>query len=213
MFTGIVQALVPVVQIESLKNLKRLTLELGALADGLEAGASVATNGVCLTASDFPAPNRVTFDVIAETLERSNLGALDAGDTVNVERSFRVGDEVGGHIVSGHVACSVPIVAIQQSDNLRVVQVSVPEHWLRYLTLKGFVALDGASLTISHRDSEAQTIGVSLIPETIERTTLGRCQVGDRLNLEVDAQTQAVVDTVERVLASEEYAHLKRPPG
>lgn len=213
MFTGIVQAFVPVVRIESLPNLKRLTLDLGEIAEGLEPGASVATNGVCLTASGFPAPDHVTFDVIAETLERSNLGALQVGDRVNVERSFRVGDEVGGHIVSGHVACSAPVVAIQQSDNLRVVQVSVPEQWLRYLTLKGFVALDGASLTISHRDSAARTIGVSLIPETIERTTLGRCRIGDCLNLEVDAQTQAVVDTVERVLASEEYAHLKRPAG
>lgn len=209
MFTGIVQARCPVVSLDDQQNLRRLGLALGPLAEGLQLGASVACNGVCLTASAIEA-DRVCFDVIAETLSLTNLGELDSGHLVNVERSFRVGDEVGGHILSGHVACAVPVTAVETAENLRIVKVGVPPEWFRYVHLKGFVALDGASLTISHHDSDRCEMGVSLIPETIERTSLGNVVVGDRINLEVDAQTQAVVETVERVLASADYAHLRR---
>ena len=208
MFTGIVQARCPVVALDDQQNLRRLGLDLGALAEGLQLGASVACNGVCLTASAVEG-ERVFFDVIAETLSLTNLGELETGHPVNVERSFRVGDEVGGHILSGHVACAVPVTEVETAENLRVVKVRVPPEWFRYLHLKGFVALDGASLTISHHDAERGEMGVSLIPETIERTSLGHVVVGDRINLEVDAQTQAVVETVERVLSSPEYAHLR----
>ncbi|MFK7914544.1 MAG: riboflavin synthase subunit alpha [Pseudomonadales bacterium] len=210
MFTGIVQAQCSVTRVEDQPSLRRLWVDLGELADNLEGGASVAHNGVCLTVAGQQG-SIVQFDVIAETLDRTNLGTLGAGDLVNIERSFRVGDEVGGHIVSGHVAASVAVARIDQSDNLRVVYFTVPSEWMKYLHLKGFVALDGASLTISHCDQQACEIGVSLIPETIERTSLGRCEVGEYVNLEVDAQTQAVVETVERVLGSDRYAHLLAP--
>ena len=209
MFTGIVQAQCPVIRVEDQPSLRRLWVDLGELSADLDGGASVAHNGVCLTVAEQN-DTIVRFDVIAETLERTNLGTLKPSSMVNIERSFRVGDEVGGHIVSGHVAASVPVARIDQSDNLRVVYFSIPGEWMKYLHLKGFVALDGASLTISHCDAQACEIGVSLIPETIERTSLGRCVVGDHINLEVDAQTQAVVETVERVLGSERYAHLLR---
>lgn len=212
MFTGIVQRRCPVVRIEEQPSLRRLWVDLEALAEGLEDGASVAHNGVCLTVVSREA-SVVRFDVIAETLERTNIGTLKVGDLVNVERSFRVGDEVGGHIVSGHVAASVPVARIEQGDNLRIVHLAIPAEWMKFLHLKGFVALDGASLTISHCDPEQCEIAVSLIPETIERTSLGSCVVGDRINLEVDAQTQAVVETVERVLGSERYAHLLGSAG
>lgn len=208
MFTGIVQSRCPVVGVEDRQQLRRLAVDLGELATGVELGASIANNGVCLTASAVD-QTVVSFDVIAETLSLTNIGQLTVGDRVNVERSFRVGDEVGGHILSGHVASGVPVVSIETDENLRVVQVEVPANWFRFVHLKGFVALDGASLTISHHDSAACTIGVSLIPETIARTSLGDCRIGDTLNLEVDAQTQAVVETVERVLASDRYAHLR----
>ena len=115
-----------------------------------------------------------------------------------------MGDEVGGHILSGHVADTVRVARIEQDDNLRTLHFSVPGQWMKYLNHKGFVALDGASLTIASIDREAEEISVSLIPETIERTSLGRVPEGARVNLEVDAQTQAIVETVERLIDSPE---------
>jgi riboflavin synthase len=145
----------------------------------------------------------VGFDLIKETIELSNLGELAAGTTVNVERSFRVGDEVGGHILSGHVAGVAVVTQIKSDDGHRLVTMAVPREWMAYLMLKGFVALNGASLTIAEVDRSAATIAVSLIPETLARTTFGRLEVGDRINLEVDSRTQVIVDTVREVLKDE----------
>lgn len=200
MFTGIVQGLCEVLSVSEEPNLRRLTLGLGDLADSLETGASVAVNGVCLTVTDL-ADGAVRFDAIGETLKLSNLGALTAGDRVNVERSFRVGDEIGGHILSGHVSAVATVARVEEAPNQRDLFFTVPAEVMKYLSYKGYVALDGASLTIAHVDAEAGEIGVCLIPETIARTTLGRVVAGDRVNLEVDAQTQTIVETVERVLA------------
>ncbi|MEJ2087131.1 MAG: riboflavin synthase subunit alpha [Gammaproteobacteria bacterium] len=204
MFTGIVQGLCPVERVEDETNIRRLRVRVGELAQGVALGASVAINGTCLTVTAEAPGGVLSFDVIQESLQRSNLGTLVAGDMVNVERSFRVGDEVGGHILSGHVADSVVVSTVREADNLRELGFTVPGQWMKYLHHKGFVALDGASLTITTVDHVADRISVSLIPETIERTTLGRVEVGDRVNLEVDTQTQAVVDTVERLLNTPE---------
>ena len=199
MFTGIVQGHCPVVEVADEGGVRRLTVALGALAHGLETGASVALNGVCVTATAV-AEGNARFDLVRETTTRTNLGALGKGDRVNVERSFRVGDEVGGHILSGHVACAVRVSAVERSEGHRLVSVIVGDPWLRYLMPKGFIALDGASLTIAELDRARGTATVSLIPETLARTGLGDVTVGDRLNLEVDSRTQAVVDTVREVL-------------
>lgn len=204
MFTGIVQGYCPIVRVEKETNLSRIAIELGDLADGVELGASVAVNGTCLTVTGEESGGVLTFDVIQESLDLTNLSGLAAGDLVNVERSFRVGDEVGGHILSGHVADTVQVARIEQADNLRTIHFSVPAQWMKYLNHKGFVALDGASLTIASIDREADEISVSLIPETIERTSLGRIEEGARVNLEVDAQTQAIVETVERLIDTPE---------
>jgi len=203
MFTGIVQGLCPVVAVQDEANLRRLTIQLGDLAARVRKGASVAVNGVCLTVTG-EMDGTLTFDVIRETLKQTNLGSLRVGDLVNVERSFRVGDEVGGHILSGHVADTAGVERISTADNLREIWFSVDAGWMKYLHHKGFVALDGASLTIAAVAPYRNEISVSLIPETIERTTLGRVQPGDRVNLEIDAQTQAVVNTVERLLHTPE---------
>lgn len=204
MFTGIVQGLCRVAAVEPEEGLRRLIIELGELADGLETGASVAVNGTCLTVTAV-LPGAARFDVIRESLERTNLGDLTPGSLVNVERSFRVGDEVGGHIVSGHVAGVATVSRVETASNERNVFFSVPAGLMKYLSLKGFVALDGASLTIAHVDHGAAEIGVCLIPETISRTTLGTAPEGARVNLEVDAQTQAIVETVERLLSQPEW--------
>jgi riboflavin synthase len=206
LFTGIVQGLCEVVALEDEPNLRRLSIDLGSLAERATLGASVAINGTCLTITAVKRNgNILSFDVIRETLGLTNLGALEIGDLVNVERSYRVGDEVGGHIVSGHITTAVTVDRIEEADNARDVFFRVDPQWMKYLPYKGFVALDGASLTIASVDSSANIISVSLIPETIARTSLGRVVPGDRVNLEVDSQTQAVVDTVERLLDSPDW--------
>jgi riboflavin synthase len=204
MFTGIVQGLCPVTGVNDEAGLRRIAIELGELAGGLEIGASVAINGTCLTVTSA-SDGVVSFDVIRETLDNTNLGDLGRDSLVNVERSFRVGDEIGGHILSGHIIGKVRVAAIEEGDNERNVRFDVPPEWMKYLPHKGFVALDGASLTIARADAEGNEITVCLIPETIARTTLGTAEPGSWINLEVDAQTQAVVDTVERLLNSPEW--------
>lgn len=201
MFTGIVQGLCEVGAVDDEPGLRRLELRLGGeLTDGLETGASVAVNGVCLTVTAVDGGN-ARFDVIRETLSLTNLGDLAPGHLANVERSFRVGDEVGGHILSGHVSGVAEVARVEEAANERNVYFRVPPELMKFLSYKGFVSLDGASLTIAHADAGVCEIGVCLIPETIRRTTLGRVTVGSRVNLEVDPQTQTIVETVERVLA------------
>jgi riboflavin synthase len=200
MFTGIVQALAPIVDVCDEPNLRRLAIALGPLTDGLALGASVAINGVCLTVTGRG--NGVAhFDVIRESLDRSNLRDVASGRHVNVERSLRHGDEIGGHVVSGHVTDVVTVAAIDGDANERVVSFDVDPRWMRFLHYKGFVALDGASLTISAVDPARQRFAVSLIPETIARTTLGSVVPGARVNLEVDRETQTIVETVERLFS------------
>ena len=202
MFTGIVQGVCPVVSCEIHAGIARVAVDLDDLARDLELGASIAINGACVTVTEIDG-SLVGFDLIKETIELSNLGELIAGTTVNVERSFRVGDEVGGHILSGHVAGVAVVTQIKSDDGHRLVTMAVPREWMAYLMLKGFVALNGASLTIAEVDRSAATIAVSLIPETLARTTFGRLEVGDRINLEVDSRTQVIVDTVREVLKDE----------
>lgn len=202
MFTGIVQGLCDVVEVDRKANLSCLHIDLGDLAHDAVLGASVAINGTCLTVTGTRDNGSVvSFDVISETLKLTNLGDLDAGCRVNIERSLRFGDEIGGHMVSGHVAAAVSVDRIEAAPNERVVWFNCPDQWMKYLNYKGFVALDGASLTISAVDREHSQFSVSLIPETIGRTTLGTVAAGDRVNLEIEAQTQTIVDTVERLLA------------
>ena len=203
MFTGIVQKLAQVKSVERDENLLRLSIGLGQLAIGLELGSSVAVNGVCLTVSEIQGED-IDFDVIPETLVTTNLDLLSATSFVNVERSYKVGDEIGGHIVSGHVGSAVALKSIRQENHDRVLTFQTDESWMKFIFHKGFVALDGASLTISSVNRSENTFSVSLIPETIARTTLGSFVVGDLANLEVEAQTVSIVETVERVMAEKQ---------
>ena len=199
MFTGIVQGVCPVVGIQAEGGITALGVDLGDHAEGLLPGASVALNGTCVTAVAIDG-TEARFELVRETRELTNLGALRVGGLVNVERSFRVGDEVGGHILSGHTAALARVVAMAAGRRQRRLTVQVPAEWMPYLMPKGFVALNGASLTIQDLDRQRNTFTVSLIPETLARTTFDDVAVGDALNLEVDAQTQAVVDTVKAML-------------
>ncbi len=213
MFTGIVKGLGTVVSGHARPGLVSFTVEMPAgYADGLQIGASVAIDGVCLTVTDmYPSPSQgegqgeviasASFDAMQETLERTTIGALVEGSRVNVERSYRVGDEVGGHIVSGHVTGTADIVAIDAPENNHVITFRVPPEWMKYILPKGFVALDGCSLTIVDVNRTDSTFTVWLIPETLRMTTFGFKKPGDKVNLEIDSKTQTIVDTVESFLS------------
>ena len=208
MFTGIVQGLVAVVGVEEDENLSRIELKMDDLASNIELGASVAVNGTCLTVTQVSDNGAVCFDIIKETLDTTNLGILQAGAQVNVERSFKVGDEVGGHIVSGHVTATATLSNLRAEGHDRVLTFKLADEWLRFVLHKGYIGVDGASITVSSVDREAGTFSISLIPETIERTTLGQLANGDKVNVEVDSQTQTIVETIERVMQDPEMLNV-----
>jgi riboflavin synthase len=199
MFSGIVQQKCVVKDLVRSEGLLRFTGELGTLAIDVRIGASIAIGGVCLTVVE-KTNETATFEVIQETLVKTTLGQLREGDWVNVERSVRVGDEIGGHRVSGHVTGMATIRSIETPVNNHIVTLACDPAWIEYLLPKGFVALDGCSLTIV--DVGADWFTIHLIPETLRVTTFGQKTVGDRVNLELDPETQAIVATVKRYLAS-----------
>ena len=199
MFTGIVQGLGEVTHIQDHGEICRLQVRLPMGRDqGLETGASVAINGVCLTVVGWD-QRGVEFDVIDETLRLTNLGDLKVGHVVNVERAARFGDEIGGHVLSGHIHGRAQVTELVETDANLAVWWAIPEALKKYVLPKGYVSLNGCSLTVGDTERDGQ-LSIHLIPETRELTTFGRIMVGDSLNLEIDSQTQAIVDTVERVL-------------
>lgn len=202
MFTGIVQGTAEVIDLEHREQFMRLTLALPeASCDRLQLGASIAINGTCLTVTEFD-KNRVSFDLIAATLSTTNLGELSLGQKVNFERAARVGDEIGGHTMSGHVFSTLRILDVETSADNRIVWFERPEKLAPYLLPKGFVGLNGCSLTLA--EVEADRFCVYLIPETLRMTTFAELGTGDRVNVEIDPQTQAIVDTVEQYLKARE---------
>jgi riboflavin synthase len=200
MYTGITRGLFPVVAVEQRPGATRLTVELSELlANGVELGASISIDGVCLTASAI-AGTRISFDAIDETRKLTTLGELVVGRNVSVERSARLGDELGGHDVYGHVVGTGSVLAREDLGAQLDLTLGVPPEWMKYILHKGFIALDGSSLTVDDVRA-AGSFKVHLIPETVRLTNFGHKQVGDRINIELDAKTVAIVDTVERVVA------------
>jgi riboflavin synthase len=202
MFTGIVQTQAKVSAVDEKDQFRQLLLSTPVrYLQNLEIGASIAINGCCLTVTAFEEQGNeglVQFDVIDETLRLTNLGLLKPGALVNFERSLTVGRELGGHIVSGHIHCTAEVTErVDTANNCRLF-LQVPPQWMEYVLAKGFVAVDGASLTVG----EVTEAGfwLHLIPETLAVTTLGQAKTGTRLNIEVDQQTMTIVQTVKRVL-------------
>ncbi|WP_315710499.1 riboflavin synthase subunit alpha [Brenneria uluponensis] len=210
MFTGIVQGTAPVVSIDEKTNFRTHIVQFPPeMLSGLVPGASVAHNGCCLTVSAIEGA-RVSFDLMKETLRLTNLGNLNVGDSVNLERAARFGDEVGGHVMSGHIICTADIVKILTSENNHQIWFRMSDDALmKYVLHKGFIGIDGISLTIG--EVTRSRFCVHLIPETLNRTTLGQKRLGDRVNIEIDPQTQAIVDTVERVLLNQ--SHRQQDPA
>src|SRR6516162_6463985 len=185
MFTGIVEELGEVVSVEHLAEAARLTVRGPRVTAGVAHGDSVAVNGVCLTVTAV-AGATFTADVMAETLSRSALGTLAPGSPVNLERSLRVGDRLGGHMVQGHVDGVATVVSRVTGEHWDVVRIAMPPGLSRYLVEKGSVAVDGVSLTVSALSGGPGEpwFEVSLIPTTLAATTLGRARPGDSVNLE-----------------------------
>ena len=196
MFTGIVQGVGTIDSIESGNEITTLRI-LVPSTEGLQIGASISIDGVCLTATSF-SDNIVSFDVIPETLEKTTLGQLEKGHRVNVERSLRYGDEVGGHLLSGHIIGRGLINKADRLGDGAQYSIVAPPTVRKYIASKGYVGIDGISLTIG--DVRSEGFDLHLIPETLRLTTLGEKEVGDAVNLEIDSTTMMVVETVERMM-------------
>lgn len=201
MFTGIVQGTAEIISITKKQDFQTHVIRMPAhLLSGVELGASVAHNGCCLTVTDIN-DDLWSFDLMQETLNVTNLGLLKEGDVVNVERAAKFGDEIGGHSMSGHIMCTAEVSNVVTSENNHQIWFTLPQAQMKYVFTKGYIGIDGISLTIG--DVVENRFNVNLIPETLQRTNLKSRVIGDVINIEIDPQTQAIVDTVERVLAAQ----------
>ncbi|MEU1308443.1 riboflavin synthase [Streptomyces cinnamoneus] len=189
MFTGIVEELGEVVAVEELGDSSRFRLRGPLVTEGAKHGDSIAVNGVCLTVVETE-DGEFIADVMAETLSRSSLGALAPGSRVNLERPMALGGRLGGHLVQGHVDGTGTIVERVPGEHWEIVRIALPDGLARYVVEKGSITVDGVSLTVVEAGDEHFT--VSLIPTTLDLTTLGIKQAGDPVNLEVDVLAKYV---------------------
>ena len=196
MFTGIVQGVGEVITKTSHNTVTSMTIKLPNF-NGLAIGASVSINGVCLTVVSLDS-NIVQFDIIDETLKRTNLGDISVGDYVNIERSLKFGDEVGGHVLSGHIFDTGIINSKAKKGDQMSLSILAPPSIQKYLTEKGYIAIDGISLTVG--EIKDGCFDLHIIPETMRLTILDSKEVGDIVNIEIDSNTQLIVETIERLL-------------
>ncbi|CUR53779.1 Riboflavin synthase [Serratia symbiotica] len=199
MFSGIIQDIVPLIGISEKNNCRTHIIKMSSnLLSGLKLGSSVAHNGCCLTIVSIK-DKKVSFDLIKETLDLTNLGKLILGDKINIECAIKYHEEIGGHLISGHIICTAEITKILTSKNNYQIWFRISNQKLmKYIHYKGFIAIDGISLTIGEVINNL--FCVYLIPETLKRTTLGIKKLNDIVNIEINQQTQTIVDTIERIL-------------
>ena len=195
MFTGIVAGTARVLAIEEEGGVRKVNIDLGGFSEGLEIGASVAIDGVCMTVAHIN-ENEAMFEAIDETLERTTLGQIEEGSYVNIERSLKFGDELGGHMISGHIMAKARITErVEREGNLHIIIENL-ELVRPFVMEKGFIAIDGMSLTVGEVTNE--DFSLHIIPETLRVTTIGNKVVGSMVNIEIDARTQAIVETMMR---------------
>ena len=195
MFTGIVAGTARVLAIEEEGGVRKINIDLGGFSEGLEIGASVAIDGVCMTVVHIN-ENEAMFEAIDETLERTTLGQIEEGSYVNIERSLKFGDELGGHMISGHIMAKARITErVERGGNLHILIENL-ELVRPFVMEKGFIAIDGMSLTVGEVTNE--DFSLHIIPETLRVTTIGNKVVGSMVNIEIDARTQAIVETMMR---------------
>jgi riboflavin synthase len=201
MFTGIVQGIATVDTLTDRPGLRSFKLRFPpGFAAGLEIGASVSCDGVCLTVTALHGDDAASFDVMQQSLGLTTLGGLVEGSAINVERAAKDGAEIGGHPLSGHIDVTGTLLSIRQPENNHVLRIGLPPRWMRYVFAKGYIAVNGASLTVAEADRQAGWFEVWLIPETLRMTTFGEKAVGDALNIEIERSTQVFVDTVRDAL-------------
>lgn len=196
MFTGIVQGLGTLKSIEEGDGITTFCIKCPDTQD-LAIGASVAIDGVCLTATSIKG-ELVTFDIIPETMERTTLGERIVDDVVNIERSLRYGDEVGGHLLSGHIIGRGLVTYSESVGEGAQLKLKAPPSIQKYIQTKGYIGIDGISLTLG--EVNENEFDLHIIPETLRLTTLGSKQAGDAVNIEIDSTTMMIVETVERLL-------------
>jgi len=194
-FTGLVEGLGTVAELLDEPPGKRIRIDAGALAKGAEVGSSIALNGCCLTVVRCSG-SVLDFEAGSETLSRTNLGDLVAGDTVNIERSLRVGDRLGGHVVTGHVDTVGKVSRREEEGDWSTFWFQLDRRWMHQIVSKGSIAVDGISLTVV--DVTDNSFSVALIPHTLEVTTLGGRRTGDSVNIETDLLAKYVQRQLER---------------
>ena len=197
MFSGIIQSLGEIVSIDRQGGLMRYAVRFpSSITRDLSLGGSFSIDGVCQTVVNIEG-EAAYFEAIQETLRCTTLDGYECGRMVNGERSLRMGDEIGGHLLSGHVFGVASIASVQGRAH-RELQFHCPKQWMKYIFFKGYIAVDGVSLTVGLIDPEG-CFSVHLIPETLKRTALGGKKEGDLVNIELDSHTQTIVNTVERI--------------
>ena len=197
MFTGIIAGTGRLTSISG-DDVIRIVIDFSTVpTDGIVTGASISVDGVCLTVVEINF-SELSFDVIPETLERTTLGEKGEGSVVNLERALKMGDELGGHILSGHVMGVGEIIGRTEGKDHLDLQIDCPGDILKFIQEKGFIAVDGISLTVGEVDRDG--FALHLIPETLALTTIGSKQLGEHVNIEVDSMTQTIVSTVERIM-------------
>ncbi|NIE75123.1 riboflavin synthase subunit alpha [Pantoea sp. Ap-967] len=198
MYTGIVQAVRPLLAVTTYPGHNQFTIDLTPdLLDELKIGASVSVEGTCLSVTEIHG-SEVRFDAMTATLERTNLRFFQPGQGVNIERSAKMNAEVGGHLMAGHIACTAEVVELSIKETGAYIKFRMPPEWGKYVFPRGFLGVNGCSLTVADVDDNVVTI--NLIPETLRQTTFARYPAGALLNIEVDHQTMVLVDVVERTI-------------
>jgi riboflavin synthase len=201
MFTGIVQSIAKIADVTDKNGIRTFIIDFNeGFCTDLEVGASVAVDGVCLTVTELVSDVRVKFDVMLQSLLITTLSEYEKDTSVNVERAARDGAEIGGHPLSGHVDFKVSIININQIEDNYCIRLGLSNEWKRYVFPKGYIALNGASLTISQVNKQDEWFEVWLIPETRRMTVFEAKKEGDHINVEIERGTQVIVDTVRDTL-------------
>ena len=196
MFTGIVAGTAPIVEIGGDDSVRTFSVDLNGFDGDLDIGASVSLDGVCMTVVNLD-DGIVSFDAIYETLDRTTLSDRKVGDLLNVERSLRLGDELGGHILSGHIIDTAEILKREEVGDGVDFLISIPDGCNQFILEKGYIAVDGMSLTVGKCNEDG--FFLHIIPETLRITSIGSKSVGDLVNIEIDSRTQAVVEAMIRM--------------
>jgi riboflavin synthase len=201
MFTGIVKAVATIETVQDQAGIRTFAIRFPAdFCTELTIGASVAVDGVCLTVTQLLSDTLVSFDVMLQSLKITTLGSFAPGAQVNVERAAKEGAEIGGHPLSGHVDFCTEVSDFSEFDGNCRIRFSLPPAWSKYIFPKGYIAINGASLTLAEVDKKAGFFEVWLIPETRRATTFNAKQQGVAVNIEIERSTQVVVDTIEATL-------------